>query len=183
MSRTRYKLAEAAFFLGKLDEHHYDDLRALRVPSDPTYGFYISAFVSASRAVTWVMRSEYSGKPGWEEWYRGQTPASDETELLTAFTALRNRSQKSEPIVPSYSLRVAGDIGPPVDRDPKMPKVRVTFTPVGGGESIGGELMALSWSVPELQGGDLLQACQKYFQALERLVDGCEKTFGVTAQE
>jgi hypothetical protein len=44
-------------------------------------------------------------------------------------------------------------------------------------------LMALSWSVPELQGGDLLRACQKYFQALERLVDGCEKAFGVTAQE
>jgi hypothetical protein len=178
VNRTRHKLAEAAFFLTKLDEHYYDDLRALSILSESTFSFYLSAFVSAARAVTWIMRSDYSSRSGWEAWYQGQQPSSAEAELLAVFTRLRNRNQKAEPIVATPQMRIAGEAGPPAESDPKMPRLRATFTPVEGGESFGGEIVAFSWSVPELQGEDLLEACRKYLESLEALVEACEREFG-----
>jgi hypothetical protein len=54
-TKTRFKLEEARFFHAHLEKHwrhlsHVD--------------FYLSAFVSAARSVTWVMRYEYGQRPG-----------------------------------------------------------------------------------------------------------------------
>ncbi|SRR6266496_3275265 len=174
--RTRYKLAEARFFLTQVEEHYYDELR--RGPNDPTCGFYLSAFVSAARAVAWIMRSEYGAVPGWEEWWQAQTPNEAEAQLMALFSGLRNRSQKFAPLLPSRHLRIDGDIGPPVERNPALPRVRVTFTPVGGGESFGGEVLDFTWSLPELEGTDLRQACRSYLDTLETLVKECEEKIG-----
>jgi hypothetical protein len=172
---TRHKLAEASFFLKQVEEHYYDELR--HGPNDPTFGFYFSAFVSAARAVAWIMRSEYGRARGWEEWWRDKRPSDAEARMLALFTSLRNRSQKVAPLLPTRHLRIEGDIGPPVEPSPAMPRVRVTFTPVGGGESFGGEVLDFTWSVPELEGQDVRGACRSYLQALESLVSECEAQF------
>jgi hypothetical protein len=49
-TRTGFKLEEARFFLAHLEKHWRHV---------PQYEFYLSAFISAARSVTWVMRYEY----------------------------------------------------------------------------------------------------------------------------
>jgi len=68
MGRTRQKLEEAAFFLAKVKEHYFDVLD--EEEQARPFLYYLSAFVSAARSVTWVMRSEYSALEGWATWYQ-----------------------------------------------------------------------------------------------------------------
>jgi len=75
-------------------------------------------------------------------------------------------------------MHLAGEEGSLVERDPKMPRRWVTFTPVEGGDSCGGEIVAFSWSIPELQGGNLIKACRQYVESLEAVVEACEREFG-----
>ena len=102
MRHTRHKLDEADFFLKKLDEHYYDhanDLSRGEV-SPPTFSYYLSAFVSSTRSVTWVMRHEYNDIPGWREWYDANVPDEEQRVLLKIFNHLRVRSEKTEPLIP-----------------------------------------------------------------------------------
>jgi hypothetical protein len=186
MWRTRQKLREARFFLNKIQEHRYDNLAEQF--SDPTaaetFSYYLSAFVSAARSVTWIMRSEYGRLPDWETWWRDQAPAAPVEKLLHIFTNLRNRSQKAEPLRLGHYLRLAGDAGPPVERDPKLPKMHVAITPVGDENEkpiFEGELLAFTWTVDDFDGADLLDSCRTYLEELEKLAASCETRFGVIA--
>jgi hypothetical protein len=74
MGATRIKYHEAEFFLAKLDSSYYEDVRRMFKKSrkPPVFHYYLSAFLSAARSITWIMRSEYRLISGWEEWYRTQ---------------------------------------------------------------------------------------------------------------
>src|SRR4051812_42099977 len=95
---TRHKLEETRFFLGQLEEHCYDKLKAHLIDDNAAviFPYYLSAFISAARSVTWIMRSEYGAFDGWEVWWKSQAPEASMAELLQLFTRLRNRSQKAE---------------------------------------------------------------------------------------
>ena len=95
-TRTRFKLEEARFF----HEHLKNHWRHV-----PNYEFYLSAFVSASRSVTWVMKFEYGRKAGWQEWFNARQPPSHLRELLRKMNDLRVRSTKSEPIRTRTSVK------------------------------------------------------------------------------
>ena len=53
--RTKHKLEEAKFFLEQL-RANYGKLKK--------FDYFLSAFISSARSVTWVMRNEYSSVPG-----------------------------------------------------------------------------------------------------------------------
>ena len=47
----------------------------------PHVDYFLSAFVSAARSVTWVMRSEYGKNADWVEWFDAKKPSSKVREL------------------------------------------------------------------------------------------------------
>ena len=124
MRRTRQKLDEAIFFLGKVREH-YDGVLDPEVDGRHLI-YYVSAFVSAARSVTWVMKSEFGKQSGWKEWYGSKEAAVEDRPLLRRFTDIRNRSEHSDPLQVGIRLyasmvdeRVPGDERHSVAKDPQ----------------------------------------------------------------
>jgi hypothetical protein len=95
-TRTRHKLDEARFFFGLCEDN-----RHLR-----EFNYYLSACVSAARAVTWIMRAEYVRVEGWEAWYTARTPSEAEERLLRQMGDIRNRAQKSAPLDARAAVQV-----------------------------------------------------------------------------
>ena len=181
MTYTRHKLEEASFFLTKLNEHYYDDLRNLfhGQKRAQTFAFFLSAFVSAARSVAWVMKSEYIRASGWKEWYEAQTLSDSDRQLLKLFNDLRVRSEKSEPLLPGHSFRLVGDPDAP-EKDPRLPQFRITVRSADEGDDRvfrNGEVAAWTWTLDEFDGKDLLPACRRYLELLSSLVNECELRF------
>lgn len=184
--RTRQKLNEALFFLQEVREHYGDVLDP--EADGPHLIYYVSAFVSAARSVTWVMKSEFCSQPGWEEWYESKEAAVEDRTLLQRFTNIRNRSQKRGPLQVDIRLyaSVSDEHGPgnerhPVSNDSKLRQYRVMITqvnpPTGVPRSCEAVLDALECGLPELGEDDLLHSCNRYVDMLTRLVDECEARF------
>lgn len=179
---TRLKYQEAEFFLKHLEDTRYEDIRFLieQATSRRVCHFYLSAFLSAARSVTWIMRSEYGRRPGWEEWFNAHKRVENE-QLLRLFNQLRIRSEKVEPVIPVRTLRIEGDSGPPVERDPDLPLFHLTITSADpdsdGVPLISGEVVAWTWTTDGLDGNDLLAACHRYLILLGELVDECQSLF------
>ena len=190
MGRTRHKLDEAAFFLGRVREHYFDVLE------DDGQGrpflYYLSAFVSAARSVAWVMRSQYGRSEGWESWYKSRQPELEDRALLRRFAEIRNKSEKTGPLQVGIRLRLSPvaegspQHGEPSNaRHPKLQEYRVTITqvdpPSDAPRSLEASIDALECALPELGDDDLLQCCSRYFDLLKRLVEDCEERFSIPA--
>jgi hypothetical protein len=184
MRRTRQKLDEAAYFLHRIQEHYFD---ALEDDGRPLI-YYVSAFVSAARSVTWIMRNEYGDVNGWRLWYDAKRPPAEDAILLRRFTDVRNRSQKAEPLRVGIRLYtsakgegVPDSSGEPMPGNPKLQRYRITISqvepPSGEPRSIEAVLDSIECSIPELGEEDLLRACGRYFDLLSKLVQECEARF------
>jgi hypothetical protein len=192
LRRTRQKLDEAAYFLGKVREHYFDVLEDKGRP----LVYYVSAFVSAARSVGWVMRNECASLKGWEAWYKAREPAVEDRPLLRQFKDIRNRSQKAEPLHIGTSLKVSAvhKASPESQQrrastDPKFRQYRVTLTaldeskqPILDPQSLKPRTMeakidAIECLLPELGKEDLLDCCSRYYTLLEVLVADCEARF------
>ena len=57
---TQHKAREAEFHLRQAKEHYQ---------SDDHFAFYLSAFLSAARSITFHMQKQYGKKEGFPEWY------------------------------------------------------------------------------------------------------------------
>jgi len=181
VTRTRHKLNETWFFLTKLDEHYFDHIQSVIQGdvSPPAFAYYLSAFVSAARSVTWVMRHEYSRAPGWEDWFQNQKVTDQHRVLLKLFNDLRVRSEKREPLPLGHSVRFVGDPDAP-EPDLRLPRFRITISTADGGrEEViqSGEVAAFFWTLDEFEGEDLLPACREYVNLLASLVQDCEERF------
>ena len=190
MRRTRQKLDEAAFFLGKVEEHSFDFLDDDE--KAPPFIYYVSAFVSAARSVQWVMRSECVHSEGWEEWFQSREPAVEDRELLRNFAKIRNRSEKSDPLHPAVKLYAsvgseasADEGGRPPSKNPKLQQYRITITEVAPESeqpcSVEAVLDAVQFGLPELGEGDFLHCCSRYLGLLKGLVEDCEARFSNSA--
>ena len=89
---TQQKLREAQFFLSKLESHECTLDGSSRDESE----FYLSAFLSAARSVTFVLESEQP--VNYKEWSSIWRASRSERErlLLSQFTEARNRALKRE---------------------------------------------------------------------------------------
>ena len=65
LEATRLKLAEAKFFYRKLAQAH----KRLISEEPGSFGFYLSAFLSAARSVTLVLQAER--KAQYDMWFTG----------------------------------------------------------------------------------------------------------------
>ena len=183
-TRTDFKLQEAKFFFMHLER----DWRHI-----PNFEFYLSAFISAARSVTWVMRYEYGKKTGWEEWFSKRQPPSHLRERLRKMNDLRVRATKTEPIRTTTSLRV---VIPPEYITPELQvyldplaknKIRIEPTDHTNTEAeifcenklVGmGRIEHVTHELPEFKGEDALIVCKEYLVELETLIQECDRKFG-----
>jgi len=181
VKRTSQKLNEAEFFLTKLDEHYFDHVQGIvkESPASPAFAYNLSAFLSAARSVTWVMRHECTSIDGWEEWFESQKVSETHRTLLKVFNNLRIRTNKLEPIELGHSIRFVGDPGSK-ERDPRMPRIKVSISTADEEEKViqSGEVAEFIWTSDEFDGEDLLQPCKEYFDLLKHLVENCTLKFG-----
>jgi hypothetical protein len=90
MTPTKYKLAEAKYFL--------DQLRI----SDPCFDFILSAYLNAARSVTWVMRHQFGSNSGWSEWFETSEVSSHEAQLLAEMNQLRIQATKQSGVTTEH---------------------------------------------------------------------------------
>ena len=87
---TQKKLREARFFLSHLAT---ENRRAVRNEPE-AFDYFMSAFVSAARSVTFALQAEEKAK--YEQWFPGWLAAHPEEDrkLLTLMVSQRNAEQK-----------------------------------------------------------------------------------------
>lgn len=183
VTRTEYKLEEARFFLKHLEEHWRHV---------PNVDFYLSAFVSAARSVTWVMKSEFGKVPGWEEWYDARKPSQEVRALLKQMNDIRVRSTKAIPIRTRTTAKV--NIRPEHVTPELMELLQnegkdlVNLEPVDAGNTNflvkhGDRVLARAYlekaehELPEFAGKASKDICRMYLQELESLVKECWERF------
>ena len=183
VTRTQYKLEEARFFLAHLEK----DWRHV-----PQVDFYLSAFVSAARSVTWVMKAEFGDLPGWTQWYESKKPSSAIRDLLKKMNEVRVRATKTEPLKTRTLANVtippeevtpkvlafleAGAVGQ-VRLEPIDPTNTVFSVKVDGEVLAKAHLKTSEHVLPEFQGRDSKDICREYLSELERLVSECQAKF------
>lgn len=183
VTRTQYKLEEARFFLAHLEKHWRHV---------PQIDFYLSAFVSAARSVTWIMKAEFLHVPGWAKWYESKRPSSTIRELLKKMNDVRLRTTKTEPLktrtmanvtIPPEEMSPAvmaflqgGAVGQ-IQLEPVDPNNTVFLVRVGGEVLAKAHLKGAEHRLPEFEGRDSKDVCREYLIELERLVTECHEKF------
>lgn len=137
------KLAEAEFFLQRIARCRYN-IFALRC--------YSSAFVAASRSVTFAMQASMTGVPGFAEWYAERQTELREDPLARFFHDWRTASQ------------------------------HIGVHPVGAGVSGPGmkplHFFMASDDLPNVPSHDVTTCCGSYFVMIVKLVWRCYEDFG-----
>lgn len=184
-SRTKYKLEEAKFFLLLLEQNWRNF---------PHVDFFLSAFVSAARSVTWVMRAEYGNSAGWAEWFDARKPSSQTRDLLKRMNDVRVRATKSEPLRTQTSATV--NI-PPDEVTPELlellrsgAKQRLRLEPTDPTNTeallmLGDRILSkvrietATHELPEFEGMDARVICRRYLEELDALLLECEVRFEI----
>jgi len=97
-----FKVAEADFFLKKLRKESEDFTTAR---------FYLSAFVSAARSITFSIRAVLGHIDGFEDWYQTRQSTLKADGLAEFFVAARNVSQKTGELPIEFALSERLDDG------------------------------------------------------------------------
>ncbi len=147
------KIEESEFFLSKIiesleEERVYDEAQ-----------FYLSAFASCTRSITFTIQASISDIAGFDKWYKLQQEKLKLNKLARFFLEARNLSQKI-----GYYLIGGGSSYTDENGDSKMRYYFQTFQ----------NSNQLSY-VPE---EDVLTCCIDYFKSLLIVVMDCYKEFG-----
>ena len=87
-TQTQGKIDEAEFFLSKFIENY----------NEHEFKYYLSAFVSAARSISWIMKAEFNQHPLYSTWTTQRQPTEDEAILFKLFNDLRITTNKQKPI-------------------------------------------------------------------------------------
>ncbi|RIJ45227.1 hypothetical protein D1614_23625 [Maribellus luteus] len=147
------KIEESEFFLSKITE----SLEEERVYDEAQ--FYLSAFASCTRSITFTIQASISDISGFDKWYKSQQEKLKLNKLARFFLEARNLSQKI-----GYYLIGGGSSYTDENGDSKMHYYFQTFQ----------NSNQLSY-VPE---EDVLTCCVDYFKTLLIVVMDCYKEFG-----
>ena len=151
---VEYKIAETDFFLMKLKESTCSTARFFDARN------YLSAFLSASRSITFVLQAAMKDIPNFEEWYELHQNKLKHNDLARYFVEVRNLSQKVG-YYPLTSGRIFRD-------ENNKRQVAYFFDYLNYNDEF-------QSSIPQ---EDILTACTKYFILILELVCDCFKNFG-----
>lgn len=87
--KTKRKLEEAHYFLEQMEVNCYEPDKLQ---------FNLSAFVSSSRSVLWIMRNEFHSHVGWDGWFNSRDLSPKEETFFRGIKNIRNHSQKVGPL-------------------------------------------------------------------------------------
>lgn len=151
---VEYKIAETDFFLTKLKGSTHSE--------DVFFGarYYLSAFLSASRSITFALQAAMKDIPDFKEWYEQHQNKLRQNDLAKYFLEVRNLSQKVG-YYPLTSGRMFHD-------ENNQKQVEYFFDCLDFDDEI-------KSSIPQ---EDAITACTKYFILLLELVCDCFKNFG-----
>lgn len=184
---TKRKLEEAEFFLAQLAPNYMKERK---------FDFFLSAFISSARAVTWVMKAEYGRVSGWKEWHDTQKPNTDEPRLFDGTNDLRIRLTKREALRTTERIHLKG-ITPSKSEYGRISAA--LYSAVGKAVPIrlsgrkgqysleididGEKLICPATEVyfdrrlKEFPDANILELCNQYYTALALLVKGCGERF------
>ena len=80
------KVEESIFFLRKLQEGNFNSI------DEPQ--FYLSAFLSSTRSITFALQASISNLNGFKEWYANEREVLRKNKIAKFFLTLRNQNQK-----------------------------------------------------------------------------------------
>lgn len=146
------KIEESEFFLSKLEETIDNSFFS----NEPQY--YLSAFASATRSITFTIQASISDICGFKEWYEPQQQKLKNNKLARYFLEARNLSQKI-----GYYLIGGGRSYVDEEGTNRTYYYFQTFSDD-----------TLNYVPKE----DILSCCRKYFSLLLEVVSDCYKTFG-----
>jgi hypothetical protein len=112
---TRHKLEEATYF--------YQQMK-LTLEDDKIYSFNLSAFVTAARSVTLIMKVEFAHVTGFDSWYKDKLKSmqSDDFEFFNQMRRAtvhinRVKPNKKVSIGIFESIRLAGSVNSAVNKN------------------------------------------------------------------
>jgi hypothetical protein len=188
ITNTRNKLNEASYFLEQM-KNKQSDRDAFR--------YNLSAFLSAARSVTWVMKKEFDKAPGFEKWYEKAQGDMNKDSCMKFFNEKRRMTIHIEPVKPQARVDVtiyvpavnitASTLPPTVTTSTAdettgkrvKPELTTSFvTPASVATTADGEAVTKwRWYFKELPDKDVATACEEHIKKLEDLVVGCESEF------
>lgn len=138
------RLLEADFFVRRLGRANPD-----------VAGYFLNAFLSAARSVTFLLQKEMAHVPGFPAWWEGQRATLGQDKMARFFLELRNFSQK------------AGRVSLVGTRSGRTRASAWTYRFVGASTPVPGDL----------QGIDATDACSAHVARLARVVLSCMDAF------
>lgn len=148
---VEYKVAETDFFLSRIEECTYGS-KFFEARN------YLSAFLSASRSITFVIKASIHDLNGFDEWYLSHEAKLKASAIARYFLESRNLSQK----VGFYPLTGAGSTK---DENGNR-RTAYYFAP---------SIEKPNVEVPDT---DVYSACVDYFKMLLEVVYDCYQVFG-----
>lgn len=186
MSNTRNKFNEAQFFLKLMD---------LNSNVFPDFNYYVSAFISIARSVTWVMKCEYKDRKGWQEWHDLKEPTKVDTDFLKMINEIRLTTTKRQPIQTNFSVTL--DI-PPKEITPELTAYFKSLKPSELAEFIANaptnnqhkevgdrsvlpftETIKTTMYLDGFPKKDIREIGHKYMEELNCLIEECESKFAL----
>ena len=160
---VEFKLAEADFFM-----------ELLAAERDPVAAeFYLSAFLSAARSVTFALQASLHGSPGFSEWYRAKQDSLRSNQVAAWSVTARNSSQKmGETFIRSASIK--GGSVRFLDRS----VFRREETVYDGVARILLERQLGKTTGETLDGEDIVTKCCRHLVTLVNVVHECFQVFG-----
>lgn len=189
-TETEKKLKEAEFFLKNTKKH---------VKDFEKFSYFLNAFVSSARSVTWIMRAEFGDNPKWIEWWENRHPNDEDADILRLFTNLRNDSQKKRSIGTGFAMTLNVKINKNEEivllknlfKNPKRYTITITQTRKNKKKTFdkgihienkeGGNRLTIPEATVEKidpifnfssdKSYEAIKACEKYYLILKRLVN------------
>ena len=184
---TRDKLNEARFFLAHLKGN---------VRKEKEFHYFLSAFISSARSVSWTMKKEFKHVTGWEDWHetKEKVRTKDIDSLYKGTNAMRIKAKLgSLTTSAAYMIRLKMVVIHKAVLRSGLKGERVSVRVSGTKDKHLVELVSLTgkrvplpntkaiWlerRVEEFPAKDVLEVCQEYYNHLVGLVEECTKMFG-----
>lgn len=175
-AHTKHKLEEAKFFLDSLKDNFGKAKK---------FDFFLSAYLTSARAVSWIMKAEFGGSVGYQDW-RKEVETDEEKKLFKKITDIRNNIEKVAPITtsPEYKItlsesdmvRLKGYVA--VSLNGPTDACDVEFRSPSGERVVCRAIeVSVKRRLEEFPADHVLEVCERYYAALSRIVALCEARF------
>jgi hypothetical protein len=166
------KISEALFFVSKMREKYNHRVE---------FKFYLSAFLSSARSITWVMKAEFGKVPFYKAWHDGRKLSEEETRVFKRINDLRVETNKIKPVRTRPIVATTVEVPPGLDyrkylnqqitvnisAPDKDGKQTMSFVDKTTGETFTGPIEDYRIVNQLSDEDDLLELCENYMSIIE----------------